>query len=57
MQVARVVAVDGDEVAVDGYPRMRNRFVEVPSGGTTFALADDEGAFTLDLTAGTRRPT
>ncbi len=49
--------VDGADVPVGGYPRMSNRFVEVPAGGTTFALADDEGSWTLDLMAGTRSPT
>ncbi|QYG93044.1 hypothetical protein HC251_11765 [Iamia sp. SCSIO 61187] len=48
--------VDGREVAITGYPRMQNRYVEVPTGGTTFALADEHGSWTLDLMAGTRRP-
>lgn len=46
--------VDGATVPIDGYPRMRNRFVEVPAGGTTFALADEVGTWTLDLATGTR---
>ncbi len=41
--------VDGTTVAVDGYPRMDNRFAHVPDRGTTFVLADEEGTFTIDL--------
>jgi hypothetical protein len=48
--------VDGTEVAIDGYPRMQNPFVTVPAGGTTFALADAIGTWTLDLMTGTRSP-
>ena len=48
--------VDGEEVAIAGYPRMDNPFTHVAAGETTFVLADDEGAFALDLAAGTRRP-
>lgn len=50
------VRVDGVAVPVDGYPRMANRFVEVPSGGTVVALSDDEGSWTLDLASGRRGP-
>ncbi len=48
--------VDGEEVAIEGYPRMSNRWVEVPSGGTVLALADHVGSWRLDLLAGTRGP-
>lgn len=48
--------VDGEEVAIDGYPRMDNRFTTVAPGGTTFAITDDEGTFVLDLARGTRGP-
>ncbi len=48
------IVVDGIEVPVDGYPRMDNRWVSVPTGGTTFAIADDDGTWTLDLLAGRR---
>jgi hypothetical protein len=48
------LTVDGAPVEVDGYPRMRNRFVTVPAGGTTYALRDDAGSFTFDLMTGER---
>jgi hypothetical protein len=48
--------VDGEEVPVDGYPRFANRFASVAAGDPVVTIADDHGAFTLDLAAGTRRP-
>jgi hypothetical protein len=48
--------VDGVEVPISGYPRMANPWCEVPEGGATFALADDEGTWTLDLATGARGP-
>lgn len=48
--------VDGQDVAIDGYPRMDNPFTSVATGETTFPIADDEGTWVLDLAAGTRRP-
>lgn len=46
--------VDGVEVPVGGHPRFSNRFTEVPAGGTTVPIADEEGGVVLDLLAGIR---
>lgn len=48
--------VDGEVVEVTGYPRMANPFSSVPGGSPVVTIDDGEGAFTLDLAAGTRRP-
>lgn len=48
--------VDGDPVAIDGYPRFANPFTTVAGGDPVVTIADEAGAFTLDLAAGTRRP-
>lgn len=49
--------VDGREVPVHGYPRFDNPFSTVAAGETTVTIADAEGSFTLDLSAGARGPT
>jgi len=49
--------VDGEAVAIDGYPRFANPFSTVAGGDPELTIADDLGAFTLDLAAGTRGPT
>lgn len=46
--------VDGQEVAIDGYPRFENPFSTVPEGGTVVPITDAVDGFTLDLAAGTR---
>ena len=46
--------VDGEEVAVRGYPRFDNPFASVPSGEPRIRIADDEGGVVLDLAAGRR---
>ncbi|HEX2577863.1 MAG TPA: hypothetical protein VHK88_16050 [Aquihabitans sp.] len=48
--------VEGQEVAIAGYPRFDNPFATVATGDPVVAIADDAGSFTLDLAAGTRRP-
>ncbi len=46
--------VDGNEVAVDGYPRFDNPYTRVERGDTVVRIRDGSGTFTLDLAAGTR---
>ncbi|HEU5152844.1 MAG TPA: hypothetical protein VFU19_20300 [Iamia sp.] len=46
--------VDGEEVPIDGYPRLANPWVTVPEGSARYELTDVEGAWTLDLIAGRR---
>jgi hypothetical protein len=50
------LAVDGVEVSVRDRARFRNRYSEVGPAATTIPIADELGRWTLDLAAGTRRP-
>lgn len=48
--------VDGREVAITGLPPHAQPLRRGPLRGSTFALADEVGSWTLDLMAGTRGP-
>lgn len=49
--------VDGEPVAIEGYPRFDNPWAQVPVGDPVVDISDGPWRVRLDLAAGTRRPT
>ena len=48
------LSVDGAEVSIRDGARFRNRYTEVGAEATTVPIADEAGAWVLDLAAGRR---
>jgi hypothetical protein len=46
--------VDGEEVAISGYPRFDNPWAQVERGATVVDIRDELGCLTLDLARGRR---
>jgi hypothetical protein len=47
--------VDGEEIAISGYPRFDNAWAQVKRGATVVDIRDELGCLSLDLTRGRRQ--